>query len=128
MRPDGSLEVPRDYALAGWYRPGPTPGEAGPAVVVGHVDSAADGPAVFFRLGELRPGAEVLVERADGRTAVFAVDRAARYPKDEFPTREVYGPTDHAALRLITCGGDFDAASGHYRDNIVAFARLVDVR
>ena len=125
---DGSLEVPQDYDVAGWYRGGPTPGELGPAVVAGHVDSAAEGPAVFFRLAELRPGAEILVDRADGTTAVFAVDRVAQYPKDAFPTAEVYGDTDHAALRLITCGGSFDRASGSYRDNIVVFARLAAVR
>ena len=125
---DGSLEVPEDYDVAGWYRGGPAPGELGPAVVAGHVDSAAEGPAVFFRLAELRPGAEILVDRADGTTAVFTVDRVAQYPKDAFPTTEVYGDTDHAALRLITCGGSFDRASGNYRDNIVVFARLAAVR
>ncbi|MDK3255511.1 class F sortase [Blastococcus capsensis] len=128
LNPDGSLEVPEDYDVAGWYRGGPTPGELGPAVIAGHVDSAAGGPAVFFRLAELQPGAEILVERADGTTAVFAVDRVARYPKDAFPTTEVYGDTDHAALRLITCGGSFDRASGSYRDNVVVYARLADVR
>ena len=127
LLPDGSLEVPEDYDVAGWYRGGPTPGELGPAVVAGHVDSAAEGPAVFFRLAELQPGAEILVDRADGTTAVFTVDRVAQYPKDAFPTAEVYGDTDHPALRLITCGGSFDRASGNYRDNIVVFARLAAV-
>ncbi|TFV60168.1 class F sortase [Geodermatophilus sp. DF01-2] len=125
---DGSMEVPADYDRAGWYRHGPTPGELGPAVLAGHVDSAAEGPAVFFRLAELSPGAEVLVTRADGQTAVFAVERVEQYPKDEFPTQRVYGDIDHAGLRLITCGGAFDPATGHYRDNIVVYARLADVR
>lgn len=98
------------------------------AVLADHVDSRAGGPAVFFRLGELTVGDEVLIGRADGSTAVFAVERVARYPKDAFPTLEVYGDTDHAALRLITCGGAFDRATGHYVDNVVAFARLTDVR
>ncbi|CCG05478.1 class F sortase [Blastococcus saxobsidens] len=128
LLPDGSLEVPADYDVAGWYRGGPAPGELGPAVIAGHVDSAAEGPAVFFRLAELQPGDEIHVDRADGTTAVFAVDRVARYPKDAFPTVEVYGDTDHAALRLITCGGSFDPASGNYRDNVVVFARLAGVR
>ena len=127
LQPDGSVELPEDYDLAGWYRRGPTPGELGPAVIVGHVDSVAEGPAVFFRLAELQPGAEILVDRADGTTAVFTVDRIAQYPKDAFPITEVYGDTDHAALRLITCGGDFDRASGDYRDNIVVYARLLEV-
>ncbi|MDP5181210.1 class F sortase [Blastococcus sp. BMG 814] len=128
LLPDGSLEVPADYDVAGWYRGGPAPGELGPAVIAGHVDSAAEGPAVFFRLAELQPGAEILVDRADGTTAVFTVDRVARYPKDAFPTVEVYGDTAHAALRLITCGGSFDRASGSYRDNVVVYARLAGVR
>lgn len=128
LQSDRTMEVPADFDLAGWYVHGPTPGELGPAVLAGHVDSAEGGPAVFFRLGELQPGAEVLVERADGSTAVFAVDRVERYAKDDFPTLEVYGDTDHAALRLITCGGAFDDATGHYLDNVVAYAHLVDVR
>jgi sortase (surface protein transpeptidase) len=127
LQPAGSIEVPQDFDLAAWFRHGPTPGEPGPAVIVGHVDSAEDGPAVFFRLTELDPGAEVLVERADGRTAVFTVERVAQYRKDEFPTLEVYGNTDRAELRLITCGGTFDSSSGQYRGNVVAYARLVDV-
>jgi sortase (surface protein transpeptidase) len=92
---------------------------------LGHVDSAAQGPSVFFNLGDLRPGDEVLVTRADGLVAVFSVDGVRRYPKDHFPTLLVYGNTDHAALRLITCGGSFDYATGHYVDNIVVFASLV---
>lgn len=128
LHPDGSLEVPQDFDLAGWYRHGPSPGELGPAVIAGHVDSAVDGPAVFFRLAELQRGAEILITRADGTVAVFLVERVEQYPKDDFPTVEVYGGTDHAALRLITCGGGFDSSTGHYRDNIVAYARLAAVR
>lgn len=124
----GALQVPRDFELAGWYQLGPTPGERGPAVIAGHVDSAQDGPAVFFRLSELAPGDRVEVPRADGQTAVFALTRIEQYPKDSFPTIEVYGDTAGAALRLITCGGSFDEDTGHYRDNVVAYADLVDVR
>jgi hypothetical protein len=124
LQPDGALEVPGDGDVAGWYRHGPTPGELGPAVLAGHVDSAVTGPAVFFRLAEVRPGDEIRLDRADGTVAVFRVDRVAQYPKDRFPTAEVYGDTDHAALRLITCGGTFDASARSYRDNIVVFARL----
>jgi hypothetical protein len=123
--PDGSLEVPKDFTRAGWWTPGPTPGQFGPAVIAGHVDSNR-GPAVFYRLGELRPGADVRVTRADGSVARFTVDRVARYAKDEFPTAQVYGnTTNRAELRLITCGGDFDRRTGHYVDNVVAFAHLV---
>jgi Sortase domain len=121
----GVLEAPADFAVAGWFVHAPTPGELGPAIIAGHVDSKR-GPAVFFRLHRLVPGDEIQVERADGRTAVFRVVAVERHPKEAFPTAAVYGDTDRAALRLITCGGAFDRASGHYRENLVAFARLED--
>jgi len=123
--PDGSLEVPRDFAQPGWFSPGPAPGQFGPAVIAGHVDSRK-GPAVFYRLGELRPGAVVRVARADGTTAVFRVDKVERYPKNRFPTVAVYGDNTHRSeLRLITCGGQFDSSTGHYVDNVVAYAHLL---
>lgn len=123
-----TLQVPAPgphYNEAAWYKYSPTPGSLGPAVISGHVDSAAQGPSVFYNLGDLRPGDTVLVTRADGLVAVFSVDGVRRYPKNHFPTLLVYGNTDHAALRLITCGGAFDSATGHYVDNIVVFASLV---
>lgn len=123
----GALQVPApgpDYDLAGWYEYSPTPGSLGPAVIAGHVDSAGHGPSVFFRLGDLRPGERVLVTRADGSVAAFAVDDVRRYHKAEFPSQLVYGDTDHAALRLISCGGPFDRRSGHYVDNIVVLGSL----
>lgn len=104
------------------------PGQLGPAVIEGHVDSAAAGPSVFFRLGAPGPGDQAEVLRADGTTAVFTVNAVRRYPKDRFPTEGVYGSTNHAALGLITCGGPFDRTSGHYRDNIVTFAHLTAVK
>jgi Sortase domain len=122
--PDGSLQVPRDWDKAGWYDQGPRPGQPGPAVILGHVDSKT-GPAVFYRLRALRPRDIVRVGLADGRILVFRVQRVRRYPKDEFPTEAVYLPTLNRELRLITCGGEFDYASGHYRDNIVVYATLV---
>jgi sortase (surface protein transpeptidase) len=122
--PDGSLQVPRDWDKAGWYDQGPRPGQPGPAVILGHVDSKT-GPAVFYQLRALRPGDIVRVGLADGRILVFRVQRVRRYPKDQFPTEAVYLPTLSRELRLITCGGEFDYASGHYRDNIVVFATLV---
>jgi sortase (surface protein transpeptidase) len=122
---DGSIEVPTSFAAVGFYTPGPTPGQFGPAVIAGHVDSH-QGPAVFYRLGALRAGARVSVGRQDGSTATFVVDKVASYPKARFPTTEVYGnTTSRAELRLITCGGSFDDRSGHYVDNVIAFAHLV---
>ena len=121
----GALEVPRRFEQAGWYTPGPAPGQYGPAVIAGHVDSAT-GPAVFYRLGALHKNAIVTVRRADGSTARFTVDRVVTYPKREFPTASVYGDTTHRAeLRLITCGGPFDTRTGHYEDNVVAYAHLL---
>jgi len=120
----GALEVPPDAATAGWFSLAPTPGSPGPAVIAGHVDFEG-APGVFQRLDELQPGDEVTVTRADGATAVFSTYLVERYPKDRFPTERVYGDTSGAELRLITCGGAFDAGSGHYRDNVVAYARLV---
>ncbi|HKT04425.1 MAG TPA: class F sortase, partial [Rugosimonospora sp.] len=126
LNPDGTMAVPplRRTAPAGWYRYLATPGEVGPAVIVGHVDSARDGPAVFYRLGDLRPGARITVRRADGSTAVFQVVAIAEYPKDRFPATLVYGTTNYPRLTLVTCGGSFDQAHGRYRDSIVVSAVL----
>lgn len=125
-----TMEVPAgpQYNDAAWYKHSPTPGSPGPAVIVGHVDSAAQGPSVFFDLADLQRGDEVLVTRADGVVAVFRVDKVGQYPKDSFPTELVYGDTDRAVLRLITCGGVFDGSAGHYLDNVVVFATLVGSR
>jgi sortase (surface protein transpeptidase) len=126
-----TLDVPPPgptYDTAAWYKHSSTPGSLGPSVIYGHVDSAAAGPSVFFRLGDLRPGDKAFVTRSDGVRAVFRIDGVRSYPKERFPTRLVYGRTDHAALRLITCGGPFDSASGHYLENIVVFASLVGSR
>ncbi|MFI7292040.1 class F sortase [Streptomyces anulatus] len=122
-----AMDTPRDPDKAGWYTPGPTPGAMGPAVIAGHVtwDGA---PAVFFELAELDPGDRIAVRRADGRTAEFTVDRTAVYPKDAFPTVEVYRNLDHAGLRLITCGGDYSEADSRYADNVVVYATLTGSR
>jgi len=124
LEDDGSLEVPPEGFPAGWFTEAPTPGELGPAIIAGHVDWGGD-PGVFYDLRQLVPGDEVTVSRQDGSTAVFRVTRVDRYPKDDFPTELVYGNIDHAGLRLITCGGSFDAQARSYVDNIVAFAELV---
>ena len=127
LNPDHTVQVPplgRD-SRAGWYKGSPTPGSLGPAVLLGHVDSSHYGPGVFFKLGALRPGDMLTVTRADHTAAVFRVDRVVSYAKDHFPTLEVYGNTDHSALRLITCGGKFNISSHSYESNIVAYASLV---
>lgn len=127
LQADGTLQVPplRGDAPAGWYRHSPTPGEVGASVLAGHVDSARDGPAVFYRLREVRPGDPIEVRRTDGTVARFSVTRVASYPKRDFPSQEVYAPVDRAALRLITCGGVFDRGEGSYRSNVVVFAEGV---
>jgi sortase (surface protein transpeptidase) len=121
--PDRTVEVPARWEVAGWYAPGTRPGDPGSAVILGHVDSKR-GPAVFFRLRELRRGDEIRVVRADGSTVRFAVERTRQYGKRRFPTDEVYYPTLTPALRLVTCGGEFDATAGHYRSNVIVFATL----
>ncbi|MGV9215415.1 class F sortase [Micromonospora sp. RB23] len=124
--PDGTVQVPplEQADQAGWYEPGPSPGETGNAVIVGHVDSAKLGPAVFFDLGSLVPGDTITVRRADGQPATFRVDSVKSYPKTSFPTELVYGPNDRPGLRVVTCGGQFDQAAKSYPDNIVVFATL----
>lgn len=125
LRADDTMEVPPDATTTGWYVHSPTPGEVGPAVLAAHVDWRGE-PGVFHRLGDLVPGDQVRVAREDGTTAVFAVERVEQYAKDAFPTDLVYGDVDRPELRLITCGGEFDDDAGHYEDNLVAYARLVD--
>jgi LPXTG-site transpeptidase (sortase) family protein len=120
---DGSLQVPpiTDTAVAGWYTGSPRPGAIGSAIIVGHIDTV-HGPAVFYRLSELRKGDQVYVRRADGTLVEFRVTAVQQYLKDHFPTQAVYGPTPDAELRLITCGGAFDYATDHYLSNIVVYA------
>jgi sortase (surface protein transpeptidase) len=122
LNPDGTLEVPTGFSVAGWYDLGPRPGDRGAAVIVGHVDSTA-GPAVFYRLGELAPGDIVRVQLADRTEVWFRVYAVREYVKAAFPTSLVYGATPKPELRLVTCGGPFDASTAHYLDNIVVFAR-----
>jgi sortase (surface protein transpeptidase) len=119
----GTLQVPSSTAVAGWYTGSPRPGQTGAAVIAGHVDSQA-GPAVFFRLRLLQPGQLVYVRRADGSLAVFQVTSVQTYLKAQFPTAAVYAAQPDAQLRLITCGGTFDPATGHYLSNVVVSATL----
>lgn len=118
---NGVLPPPDTNDGTGWWRAGPEPGERGPAVIVGHVDSYT-GPAVFVRLRDLAAGDRILVDRADGSTAVFVAQRTERHPKDAFPTRAVYGDTADAELRLVTCGGDFSTEDRRYADNVIVYA------
>lgn len=119
--------LPSQANRAAWYTHSVTPGQIGSAVIEGHVDSYA-GPAVFFRLGALRPGNVIDVTRADGVTAIFKVTGVREYPKAKFPAGKIYGRTNYAALRLITCGGTFDSATGHYLGSTVVFASLSGYR
>ena len=124
LQEDGSIEVPEDPDQAGWWLGGPEPGETGPAVILGHVDSQEEGPAVFFYLQYLDPGDEIHIDRVDGSTITYVVESTERHDKDEFPTDAVYGPTEAPTLRLVTCGGDFDFGVRTYEDNVIVFASL----
>jgi Sortase domain len=117
----GAMEAPSNFDTAGWFSLGPPPGQPGPAVIAGHVDSR-DGPAVFYRLHELAAGDEVIVHRADGTEIRFTVTGARSHPKTAFPTQAVYGPVPGSELRLITCGGEFDTSRRQYRENLVVYA------
>jgi sortase (surface protein transpeptidase) len=121
----GELDPPKGWDDAGWFSDGIVPGEVGPAVIAGHVDSPTSA-AVFFRLDELVAGDRIAVTMSDGSTRTFVVDRTERAAKKAFPTSDVYGTTPTPTLRLITCDGTFDTATGHYTDNLVVFADLVD--
>ncbi len=130
LNADGTIQVPSLVTSAGdaaWYKYSATPGQIGASVIEGHVDSY-QGPAVFYRLGALHPGDTIDVTLADGVTAIFRVTGVRQYPKSNFPTAAIYGGTDYAALRLITCGGVFDYATGHYLSSTVVFASLISSR
>jgi hypothetical protein len=127
LNKDGTIQVPdlnTSANEAAWYKYSATPGQIGTSVIEGHVDSYG-GPAVFYRLGALRPGNRVSVALADGITAVFRVTGVREYAKDKYPANTIYAPANFAALRLITCGGGFDAATGHYLSSVVVYASLV---
>ena len=127
---DGTVRVPSLYTRpnqAAWFKYSAAPGQIGTSVIEGHLDGY-HGPAVFFRLGALRPGDRINVTLADGITAIFRVTGVRQYPKSRFPARAVYGTTGHAALHLITCGGAFDHATGHYLSSTVVFASLTSSR
>ncbi len=122
--PDGSVGVPDRPDVAGWYVGGPRPGQPGPAVILGHVDSR-DGPGVFLKVARLTDGAVIHIDRADGSTVSFQVTEVARVPKTRFPTDLVYAPTLRPTLRLVTCGGSFDQSRRTYADNVIVFASQI---
>jgi sortase (surface protein transpeptidase) len=123
----GAVQVPRSTAVAGWYTSSARPGAIGPAVILGHVDSYR-GPGIFFRLRWLHRGDKIFVRRAGGSVAVFIVTKVTQYLKSAFPAKAVYGPVTFPAIRLITCGGIFDRATGHYLSNIVVYGRQIAPR
>jgi len=124
VQDDGFMEVP-DFGYAAWFSPGPAPGDFGPAVVVAHVDSKK-GPDVFYRLRELEQGDLVLISDENGDTATFAVEWSEMVLKTELPTDRIWNDTPEPVIRLITCGGEFDRASGHYRSNFIVYGYLVE--
>jgi sortase (surface protein transpeptidase) len=119
-----TLQVPVSAAIAGWFTGGPRPGAVGTSIIAGHIDSYS-GPGVFFRLRELHRGQGIYVTRANGSVARFRIIEVRTYAKDRFPTAKVYGPVPDPELRLITCGGQFDYATGAYLSNVVVYAVLV---
>ncbi len=130
LNADGTIQVPSLVTSANeaaWYKYSATPGQIGASVIEGHVDSY-QGPAIFYRLGALRPGDTIDVTLADGITAIFRVTGVREYAKSKFPSKAIYGATDYASLRLITCGGVFDYATGHYLSSTVVFASLTTSR
>jgi hypothetical protein len=124
LESDGTMQTPKKWGDTGWYEPGNEPGERGPAVIAGHIDSTS-GAAVFYRLRDLRRGNLIRVRRADGSVVRFRVEGLERWPKATFPTRRVFGRTPISTLRLVTCGGSFDSSTGHYLDNTIVYAARV---
>jgi hypothetical protein len=124
---DGRMQTPKNFAATGWYAPGREPGEKGPAVIAGHVDSKS-GPAAFYKLRKLRHGDLIRIVRADGTAVRFRVEGLERWPKSEFPSHKVFGRTRTSTLRLVTCSGNFDPSSGHYEDNTIVYAVRVRAR
>ena len=127
LRNNYEIQVPESYDDVGYYKHGPKPGELGPAVILGHVDSYEDS-AVFYRVAYLEEGDTIEVDRADGSTAVFVVESLEHHSQAGFPTEKVYSDLDYAGLRLITCSGSFDRGEQRYSHNLIVFAKLIDVR
>ena len=125
VRSDNTLDVPSNFDEVGWFNGRPVPGDLGPAIVVGHLDSH-NGPAVFHALRQLVGGDIIEIDRSDGLTAHFRITETVQVGKVGFPTERVYGTTEGAELRLITCDGAFDHDERSYQDNLILFAKLID--
>ncbi len=123
LKENGELSVPESYETVGWYIQSPLPGETGPMVVVGHVDSKT-GPAIFYDLGDLEVGDKIVVIKASGEEVVYRVRELERYTQNEFPTESVYGNTEGPELRLITCSGEYNQGTGRYSHNLVVYADI----
>ena len=121
---DKTVSVPNNYTQVGWYSGGAAPGEVGPAVILGHVDSVS-GPAIFYSLGQVKVGDKVRITRVDGSVATFVITELKRYPQTSFPTLDVYGATDYPGLRLVTCSGIFDHGKQRYSHNLVVYGKLI---
>jgi sortase (surface protein transpeptidase) len=126
LQPDHQIMVPTNTRVVGWYKDGPPPGQIGSAVILGHVDST-QGPGVFFALKSMKSGQRITLVLANGTVTTFAVTKVVQYSKSAFPDRLVYGSNGTRSLQLVTCGGTFDHATGHYESNIVVFSHLVNV-
>jgi sortase (surface protein transpeptidase) len=124
LNKNGTVNVPTNFSVPGWYNGDRSPGQKGSSVILGHVDTFR-GPAVFFYLDKLKLGNRVDITLKDGRKLVFAVIGVREYQKTSFPDKLVYGPRNYPALQLVTCGGIFDSATGHYLSNIVVFTALI---
>lgn len=127
---DRTVQVPplSKVREAGWYKHSATPGSKGSTVILGHVDSAQYGDGVFYRLDRLHPSDRVLIARGDGKIATYRIDRVATISKKKFPTQAVYGPSSHAVIRLVTCGGTFNQSTGSYEDNVIAYGTLTSLK
>jgi len=124
LNANGTVAVPSSVQVPGWFSPGPSPGQVGSAVILGHVDSY-QGPGVFFQLRRLQPGNQIQVDLADGIIATFKVTSVVQYQKTAFPDQKVYGSNGSSELQLVTCGGAFDTQTGHYLSNIVVYSSFV---
>jgi hypothetical protein len=124
LNADGTVAVPTSVQVPGWFSPGPSPGQVGSAVILGHVDSY-QGPGVFFQLRSLQPGDQIEVNLSDGVIATFEVTSVVQYEKSAFPDQKVYGSNGSSELQLVTCGGTFDPQTGHYLSNIVVYSSFV---